>query len=112
MDVLGLKTYDIMAKLEWENFHERELKRWWTLVTSKDQAHIKQFLRDTTSLFHTPLDWRLLEAMVICWDLALRCITIVDVDLVPTLEEYDHFLSLPTSVSRVYRPSTRSRFHK
>jgi len=33
-------------------------------------------------------------------------------DWVPTLEEYGHFLSLPTLVSRVYRPPTRSCFHK
>jgi len=67
---------------------------------------------DATSIFHTSLDWHLLEAIVTCWDLALGCITIKDVDLVFTLEEYDRFLSLPTSMSRVYRPLTRSRFHK
>jgi len=56
MDVLGLKTYNTMVELEWETFHERELKRWWTSFSSKDQAYIKQFLRDATSLFHIPLD--------------------------------------------------------
>ena len=54
--------------------------------------------------FCISLDWHLLEAIVTCWDPLLRCITIGDVDLVPTLEEYDRFLSLPTPVSRVYRP--------
>ena len=35
-----------------------------------------------------------------------------DADLVPTLEEYDHFLSLPTPMIWVYRPPTQSRFRK
>ena len=43
---------------------------------------------------------------------ALRCITIKDVDVVPTLEEYDRFLSLPTLVSQVYQPPTRPHFCK
>jgi len=112
MNVLGLKTYDFVVELERETFHERELKRWWISFSSKDRAYIKQFLKDATSLFRTPLDWHLREAIITCWDLALRCITIGDVDLVPTLEEYDRFLSLPTHVSRVYRPLTRSCFRK
>jgi len=41
MDVLGLKTYDNLVELEWENFHERELKRWWNSFSSKDRAYIK-----------------------------------------------------------------------
>ena len=108
MDVLLLKTYHTVVKLERETFHERELIRWWTSFSSKDRAQIKQFLGDATSLFLTSLDWHLLEAIITCWDPALRCITIGDVDLVPTLEEYDRFLSLPSPVSRVYR----SRFRK
>ena len=56
MDVLGLKTYDIVVKLEWETFHERELKRLWGSFFSKDQAYIQQFLGDATSVFRTPLD--------------------------------------------------------
>ena len=112
MDVLGLKTYDTVVELDWETFHERELKSWWTSFSSKDWAYIKQFLKDATLLFHTSLDWHLLEAIVTCWDPALRCITIGDVDLVPTLEEYNHFLSLPTLVSWVYQPPTQSQFFK
>ena len=110
MDAFGFKSYDRVVELERQTFHERELKRWWASFSFKDRAYIKQFLGDATSLFHTPLDWHLLEAIVTCWDLALRCITIRDVDLVPTLEEYDHFLSLPTPVSRVYRPPAQPRY--
>ena len=102
MDALGFKSYDIDIELEWQTFKNRELERWWASFSSKGRAYIKQFLGDATSLFLTPLDWHLLEAIVTCWDHAL--ITIEDVDLVPTLEEYDRFLSLPTLMSRVYRP--------
>ena len=28
MDFLRLKTYDIVVEIKWENFHERDLKRW------------------------------------------------------------------------------------
>ena len=111
-DALGFKSYDTVVELERQTFHERELKIWWTSFSSKDRAYIKQFLRDATSLFCTPLDWHLLEAIVTCWDLAFRCITIGDMDLVPTLEEYDCFLSLPAPMSRVYRSLTRSCFCK
>ena len=102
MDVLRLKAYDSMVELEWETFHERELKRWWTSFSSQDWAYIKQFLKDATSLFCTFLDWHLLEAMVTCRDPALRCFTIGDVDFIPTLYEYDRFLSIPTPKSQVY----------
>jgi len=76
MEALGFKSYDTTMELERQTFHKRELKRWWTSFSSKDRAYIKQFLRDAISLFHTPLDWHLLEAIVNCWDPALRCITI------------------------------------
>ena len=83
-----------------------------TSFSSKDWAYIKQFLGDATSLFRTPLDWHLLEAIVTFWDPTLRYTTNEDVDLVLTLEEHDRFLSLPTLVSWVYRPPTRSHFRK
>ena len=53
-----------------------------------------------------------MAAIVTCWDPNLRCIIIGDMDLVLNLEEYDHFLSLPTPSSQVYQPLTRSRFCK
>ena len=34
----------------------------------------------------------------------MRCVNIGDVDLVPTLEEYDHFLSLSTLLSTISIP--------
>ena len=42
----------------------------------------------------------------------MRCITIGDVDLVPTLEEYDCFLSLSTPVSIVFIPPMQTRYRK
>ena len=92
MDALRFKSFDIVVELKRQTVHERELRRWWTAFSSKDRVYIKQFLGDATSLFCTPLDWLLLEAIVTCWDPALRCITIGDVDLVSTLEEYIAFI--------------------
>ena len=59
MDVLGLKTYDTVVELERETFHEKELKSWWALFTSKDRAYIQQFLEDATSLLCNSVDWHL-----------------------------------------------------
>ena len=42
----------------------------------------------------------------------MRCVTIRDVDLVPTLEEYDCFLSLSTPLSTVFIPSVRTCYYK
>ena len=42
----------------------------------------------------------------------MRCVTIGDVDLVLTLEEYDHFLSFSTHLSTIFIPSVRSRYCK
>ena len=47
-----------------------------------------------------------------CWDPILRCVTIGYVDLVPTLEEYDHFLSLSTPLSIIFVPLVRPRYCK
>ena len=35
-----------------------------------------------------------------------------DMDLVPTLEEYDRILSLSTPMDQVYLPLVRPRYHK
>ena len=71
-------------------------------ISSKDWTYIKRFLRDATALICTPLDWHLLEVIVISWDPALRYTNIGDMDLVPTMEEYDRFLSLPTPIDQIY----------
>ena len=92
MDVLGAYSYDSLVELEREDYYERKLKRWWGSFSCGDQALIQQLLRDTTALLHTRLDWHLLEVITSCWDPTLRCVTIGDVNLVPTLEEYDSFL--------------------
>ena len=112
MDVLRLKTHDTMVELKLGAFHERKLKRWWGSFSYKDRPYIQQFLGDATSIFRILVDWHLLEAIAAYWDLTLRCITIGGMDLIPTLEEYGCLLSLSTSVSRVYRPPTRTCFCK
>ena len=53
-----------------------------------------------------------MEVITSCWDFALSCVTIGDVDLVPTLEKYDSFLSLSTSISIIFVPPVRTRYHK
>ena len=58
------------------------------------------------------LDWHLLEVITSCWDLALRCVTIGDIDLVPTLEEYDHFLSVSTPLSTTFAPPMWTHYRK
>ena len=40
----------------------------------------------------------------------MRCVTIRDVDLVPTLEEYDRFLSLSTPLSTVFIPPMQMHY--
>ena len=62
--------------------------------------------------FCTPLDWSLLEVIATFWDPTLSCVTIRNVDLVPTLEEYDRFLSLSTSVDQVYQPPVWPHYRK
>ena len=42
----------------------------------------------------------------------MRCVTIGDVDLVPSLEEYDRFRSLSTPLSTIFVPPVRPRYHK
>jgi len=77
-----------------------------------DQALIRQLIGDATALLHTTLDWHLLEVITSGWDPTLRCVTIRDVDLVPTLEEYDRFLSLSTPMSIVFISLVRTRYRK
>ena len=84
MDVLGAYSYDTQVKLKREDYHERKLKRWRGSFSCGDQALILQILRNATALIYTTLDWHLLEVITSCWDLDMRCVTIGDVDLVPT----------------------------
>ena len=86
MDVLGAHSYDTLVELERESYYEKKLRRWLSSFSCGDQAFILQLLRDTAAFLHTSLDWHLLEVITSCWDPVLRCVTIGDVDLVPTLE--------------------------
>ena len=112
MDVLGAHSYDTLVELEREDYHERELKRWLGSFSCGDQAYIWRLLGDVIALLHTKLDWHLLEVITSCWDLTLRCVTIGDLDLVPTLEEYDRFLSFSTPLSTVFTPPVWTRYRK
>ena len=108
MDVLGAHSNDTLVQLEREEYYEKKLKKWWGSFSRGDQALLQQFLGNAASLLHITLDWHLLEVITSYWDRALRCITIGDVDLMPTLGEYDCFLSLSTPVSTVFIPPVRT----
>ena len=112
MYVFGVHSYNTLVELEWEDYHERKLKRWWGSFSCGDQALIQQLLGDATALLYTRLDWHLLEFITSCWDLTLRCVTIGNVDLLPTLEEYDRFLSLSTPLGIVFSPLVRTHYYK
>ena len=101
-----------MVKLKRESYYKKKLRRWWNSFSCGDRALIRQLLGDATPLLHTTLDRHLLEVITSCWDPTLRCVTIGDVDLVPTLEEYDHFLSLSTPLSTIFVPPVRPRYRK
>lgn len=111
MDFLGAHSYDTLVEIERE-YNERKLKRWWGTFSCGDQTFILQLVGDATILLHTTLDWHLLEVITSYWDPTLRCITIGDVDLVPNLEEYDHFLSLSTPLSIVLFSPVQTHYRK
>jgi len=112
MDALSTHSYDTLVELERESYYEKKLRRWWSSFSCGDRAFLQQFLRDATALLHTTLDWHLLEVITSCWDPVLRCVTIGDVDLVPTLEEYDRFLSLSIPLSTIFVPLVRPCYRK
>ena len=112
MEVLGAHSYNTLVELEWDEQHKKKLKKWWGTCSHGDQALIHQVIGNATALLHTTLDWHLLEVIASCWELALKCITIGDVDLVPILEEYDRFLSLSTLVSTIFVPPVWTCYRK
>ena len=103
MDALGAHSYDTLVELERESYYEKKFRRWLSSFSCDDQAFIRQLLGVATTLLYTSLDWHLL-VITSCWDPVLRCVTIGDVDLVFTLEEYDRFLSLSTPLSTIFVP--------
>ena len=106
MEVLRANSYDTLVELEREEYHERKLRKWWGSFSCGDRAFLRQLIGDATALLHTTLYWHLLEVITSCWDPVLRSVTIGDVDLVPTLEEYGCFLSLSTLVSTAFAPTS------
>ena len=97
MDALGAHSYDTLVKLEKESYYERSLEGgiYWRIRSSGD-------FFEMLLLFFTP------HQIGIYW----RCVTIEDVDLVPTLEEYNHFLSLSIPLSIIFVPLVRPLYHK
>ena len=112
MDALSTHSYDTLVKLEKESYYEKKLRKRWSSFSYGDRALIWRLLGDATSLLHTTLDWHLLEVITSYWDPVLRCVTIGDVDLVPTLEEYDCFLSLSTPLSTIFAPPVQPRYRE
>ena len=112
MDALGTHSYDTLVELERESYYEKKLRRWLSSFSCSDRAFIRQLLGDATTLLHTTLDWHLFEVITSCWDPILRCVTIGDVNLVPTLEEYDRFLSFSTPLSTIFVPPMQPRYRK
>ena len=112
MDALGTHSYNTLVELYREFYYEKKLMRWLSSFSCGDRAFIRQLLGDATALLYTSLDWHLLEVITFCWDPVLRCVTIGDVDLVPTLEEYDRFLSLSTPLSTIFFPPVRPRYRQ
>ena len=110
MEVLGAHSYDTLVELKREEYHERKLKKWWVSFSCGDRALLRQLIGDATTLLHTTLNCHLLEVITSCWDLVLRYGK--DIDLVPTLEEYDRFISFSTLVSTVFVPPVRTHYHK
>ena len=104
MDALGAHSYDTLVELERESYYEKKFRRWLSSFSCSDQAFIRQLLGVATTLLYTSLDWHLL-VITSCWDPVLRCVTIRDVDLVSTLEEYDRFLFVSTPLSTIFVPS-------
>ena len=94
------------------SYYEKKLRRWLSSFSCGDRAFIRQLLGDATTLLHTTLDWHLFEVITSCWDPILRCVTIGDVNLVPTLEEYDRFLSFSTPLSTIFVPPMQPRYRK
>ena len=65
-----------------------------SLLSLRERPTMKGSLKGGRALFlvvtrHSSSSF--LEVITFCWDPALRCITIGDVDLVSNLEEYDFF---------------------
>ena len=111
MDAFSAHSYNTLVKLEREPTMKGNLRGgglfflWWpsTHLAASWRCHC-------SSSHHT--DWHLLEVITFCWDHALRCITIGDVGLVPTLEKYDRFLSLSTLLNTVFVPPVWTRYRK
>ena len=112
MEVLGTHSYNTLVELRREEYHVKKLKKWWGTFSHGDKALIRQLIGDATTLLHTTLDWHLLKVIASCWDPALRCITVRDMDLVPILEEHDCFLSLSTLMSAIFVPPVWTRYLK
>ena len=101
-----------MVELKRESYYKKKLRGWWSSFSCANWALIQRLLGNATTLLHTSLDWHLLEVITSCWDLVLRCVTVGDVDLVPTLKMYDHFVSLSTPLSTIFVPPVRPCYSK
>ena len=84
MDFLGAHFCNTLDEHERESYYENKIRRWLSSFSCGNRAFIRLLLGDATAHLHTLLDWHLLEVITSYWDPILRCVTIGDVDLVPT----------------------------
>ena len=69
MDALGAYSYNTLVELERESYYEKKLRRWLSSFSCGDRVFIQKLLGDATALFHTTLDWQLLEVITSCWEM-------------------------------------------
>ena len=112
MDALIAHSYNTLVEFKRESYYEKKFRRQWSSFSCGDRAFLQRFLGDAIALLQTTLAWHLLEVITPCWDPVLRCDTIGNVDLVHTLKEYDHFLSLSTPLSTIFVPLVQPCYYK
>ena len=83
-----------MVTLHHHDFRVERLRMWWHLFSTAEQVRIKDDFGRVTSLLTMQVKWDLIQDLTSFWDLALRCVSIGSVDLVPLVDDLDDATTL------------------
>ena len=78
---------------------------WWHFFNTAKQVRIKKDFGRATSLLTMQVNWDLIQSLTSFQDPVLCCVSIGNVDLVPTIEEYIALLQVPSSPAQIYMPT-------
>ena len=79
-----------------------DLEKLWSIMGYVDDTLFERRYGRIAQLMRLPLQTAAIKALVTFWDPSYRCFAFGNIDMTPTLEEYERILDFPNNSLKIY----------